>query len=321
VELVYPERLRPGDLIAVVSPASPPYGAKREGYRRGIQYLRDLGYRVIEGEHVSSENGYLAGTDEQRLADLNAMLQNPQVRAILCTRGGYGSIRILDKVDFEAAKNSPKILVGYSDITALQLALLSQSGLVTLSGPMVAVELGAIDPVTEKYFWPLLTGTRSLALDGKSGGARLRLYRGGLAEGPLIPGCLSVISALVGTPYLPDMNGAILVLEDVGEPVYRIDRNLNHLRHAGILSGLNGLIFGQFLDPQPGVDAGIDPDRALDELFQQVADRLDCPVLGRFPYGHGPKKYSLPVGPRARLDAGRGLLHLLTSGVSHAQET
>ncbi len=310
MELRKARPLTPGDLIGVISPASPPKPEKEDQYQQGLAYLRGLGYRLLEGRHVLDHYGYLAGTDEDRAADLNAMFRNPKVKAIFCSRGGYGTPRLLDLIDYEAVRKHPKILVGYSDITSLQLALHARSGLVSFSGPMVAVEMGkGILPFTEKHFWSLMTTSTRSVLKGAAGEYQPRIYHGGRGEGRLLGGCLSLINPLIGTPYQPDFSGAILVLEDIGEDVYGIDRYLVQLRYAGILNQLNGLIFGQFLDMESGDKS--EPSLPLEEVLEKYTRDLRIPILGNFPYGHQAFKYTLPFGCQVRLDADKGTLRLL----------
>ncbi len=310
------ERLNRGDLIGILSPASPPHGEKKEQYGKGVQYLLDRGYRIVEGRHVFREYGYLAGTDEERAEDLNAMFAHPDVRAVFCSRGGYGTPRLLDKIDYAAVKKHPKILLGYSDITCLQLALYAKTGLISYSGPMVAVEMGkGIHPLTEKHFWPLLTSTRRMAMKARVAEFKPQRIHPGAAEGRLLGGCLSLIAPLLGTVYQPDFRGAILVLEDIGEEVYNIDRYLVQLKYAGILKQIKGLVFGQFLDTVDEEKTA--PDLSLDEVIHEYTHDLAIPILANFPYGHNEIKYTLPIGCRVRLDAGRGVLATLEPGVHH----
>ncbi len=314
MEIRKPLPLSPGDLIGVISPASPPKPEKVEQYQKGLDYLRALGYQILEGAHVLDQYGYLAGMDADRAADINDMFRNPQVRAIICSRGGYGTPRILDRIDYDAIRRDPKILVGYSDITSLHLAIHAQTGLISFSGPMVAVEMGkGILPLTETSFWRQLTQTRRFTMKAKTGEYVPRVYHGGSGEGRLLGGCLSLINPLIGTPYMPNFEGAILVLEDIGEDVYGIDRYLVQLRLAGILDQINGLILGQFLDMDSGEKS--EPSLTLDQVIQEHTHKLKIPILGNFPYGHQDYKYTMPIGCKVRLDADNGTLALLESPV------
>jgi len=315
MELRIPPALVPGDRIGVISPASPPKPEKHDQYQNGLAYLRGLGYKISEGKHVLDQYGYLAGTDESRAADLNAMFRNPRIKAIICSRGGYGTPRLLDLIDYEAVRKHPKILVGYSDITSLQLALFARTGLVTFSGPMVAVEMGkGILPFTEKHFWAMVGKSTRKLLKAGAGEYEPRIYHGGVGEGRLLGGCLSLINPLIGTPYQPDFTGAVLVIEDIGEDVYGIDRYLVQLRYAGILERLSGLIFGQFLDMESGEKS--EPTLSLEEVLEKYTRDLNIPILGNFPYGHQDFKYTLPFGCRVRLDADNGTLLLLEPPVA-----
>jgi muramoyltetrapeptide carboxypeptidase len=307
-------KLKKGDRIGLVSPASPPYGEKKEQYAKGIQYLYDRGYHVVEGEHVFKEYGYLAGTDQERADDLNAMLTSPTVRAVFCSRGGYGTPRLLDKIDYQTVKKEPKILVGYSDITCLQLALYAKTGLISFSGPMVAVEMGkGIHLLTEKYFWPLITSEKTITMKSKTPDLKPVVYHSGVAQGRLLGGCLSLIAPLLGTEYQPDFRDAILVLEDIGEEVYNIDRYLVQLKYAGILKQIKGLILGQFLDTHDEDKSS--PSLSLDEVIREYTHDLNIPIVANFPYGHNDAKYTMPIGCLVRLDAKKGLLSMLESGV------
>ena len=305
-----PPKLQPGDVVGIVTPASQPYGEKRERYEKGIAYLREQGYEVVEGHNARAERGYLAGTDEQRAADLNDMFSNPEVKGIFCTRGGYGTLRLLDRIDYEAIRRNPKIFVGYSDITTLQLAIYQQTGLVTFSGPMVAVEMGkGIDKFTEHNLWRMITDEQPLGEFPMPSGQQLKTYRAGQAEGRLLGGCLSLITPLLGTKYMPDFNNAILVVEDIDEDTYRLDKHFAQLRLAGVLQKLSGIVFGQFIDCEPkGEDAP--PFLTVEEVIADYIEGLNIPVVGKMPYGHGDVKVTLPIGAQVILDADSGKLLL-----------
>jgi len=314
-----PPSLSPGDLIAVISPASPPYGEKSQQYHKGLVYLQERGFHIREGRHVLNEYGYLAGTDEERSEDLNEALRDPEVRAIICSRGGYGTPRILHRIDYQAVRKDPKILVGYSDITSLQLALHAQTGLITFSGPMVAVEMGkGIEPLTEDCFWRMVMSTRRVAMRARVQGFQPVIYHKGIAAGKLLGGCLSLINPLIGTPYQPDFSGAILVIEDIGEDVYSIDRYLVQMRYAGILHQIAGLVLGQFLDMESEADSS-KPSLNLDQVIREHTHDLKIPIIGNFPYGHNDVKYTLPLGCSVRLDANRAVVTMLEPAVRKAR--
>jgi muramoyltetrapeptide carboxypeptidase len=308
----YPNRLRRGDVIGLIAPAGPP--RSRERVEAGVRYLERLGYRVKPGRHLDAEHGYLAGTDAQRLEDLNAMLRDPQVRAVFALRGGYGTPRILPWVDYAAARRDPKIVVGSSDLTALQLALWRRAGLVTFSGPMVSTDFGdQPDPYTEDHFWRLITSTRAGSRFRQPKDRPLRVVRPGRAEGRLLGGNLSLVISSLGTGYSPSYKGAVLVLEEIGEPWHRVDRMLTQLRNAGVLRSLAGLAFGVFTNCIP-VDPNA-PHLTLREIIQEVAESNGGPIVDGLQYGHVPSRLTLAIGVRTRLDADRGQMELLESAV------
>lgn len=300
-----PPRLRKGNLIGLVSPASTPSAGEK--IDKGVRYLEGLGYRVKTGAHVMAQHGYLAGTDEERSADLNDMLRDPNVRAIFALRGGYGSPRILDKLDYSAVRRDPKILVGYSDITALQLALFRKTGLVTFSGPMVAVEMwDTLDPYTEEQFWRIVTSSSRVGKLTNPADEPLVAYNKGKASGVLTGGNLSLLASLLGTPYLPNLRDVVLVLEDVDEAPHRVDRMFAQLRHAGILKNITGLVLGRFTDCVPSDPTK--PHLTIEQVLRETVSAVTCPVLANLQYGHIAKKMTLPFGVRATLDARTGTL-------------
>ncbi len=296
IPLQRPPALQPGDRVAVVAPASPPDPEKLEA---GLRRLEATGLIVERGRTLSARRGYLAGDDQLRADELNHYLQRTDIRAIFCARGGYGCLRLLPLLDYEAAARAPKLLVGYSDITALHLALLRRARLPGLSGPMVAIDWPLLDAETEQRFWELASGAAPDPLL-PVGSVSPRVLRPGMAEGPLVGGTLSVLVRLVGTPFLPDLTGAILFLEDIGEAPYRIDGMLAQLRLAGVLDRLAGLILGDFTDCVPGTST---PSLSLDEILADYFHAAPYPVVTGFPYGHVAAKNTLPVGVRARLVA------------------
>lgn len=295
-----PTRTTPGLAAALVAPGSAPRDP--EALARGRDALEAAlerrGGCLVGERRAYAPHGYLAGTDEERLDELNTLLRTPNVEALFCIRGGYGCLRLLPHLDYEAARAHPKLLVGYSDVTALHLALYARAEWRGLSGPMVAVEWPAIDSETERLFWPFLDREPPHALESPDGHA-LVPERAGTAEGVLLGGNLAVLTRLVGTPYLPDLDGAILFLEDVDEAPYRIDGMLAHLRLAGLLERLGGLVFGQFTGWDEETSG---PTLPLDEVLNDYARYVDGPVATGLAYGHVPRKSTLPVGVRARLD-------------------
>lgn len=260
--------------------------------------LESRGFGLKRYRETIRPEGYLAGPDGERVDELNRALRDRDVSFLVCVRGGYGSLRLLDRIDYEAARAHPKVLIGYSDITALQLALWARSGMRGLSGSMVAVDWADPEADTERIFWRVLSGPAPFEINGP-GGAGLFPVRRGVAEGLLIGGNLSMITRLVGTPFLPDLDGAILFVEDVGEAPYRVDGSLAHLRLAGVLDRLAGLVWGRFTGWEPADDR---PTLTYDEVLDQYASALSIPVAGGLSYGHLRLHHAMPIGVRARLD-------------------
>jgi muramoyltetrapeptide carboxypeptidase len=291
-----PPFLQPGATVGIIAPASPFSGDELD---RAVAYLTARGLQVKEGAALHQERRYLAGSDTQRLADVHAMFADPQVRAIFVPRGGYGCTRLLDSLDYTLIAANPTALVGLSDLTALQFAIFAKTGLVSFTGSVLCPDFGRTpeSPMVKQTLWPALEQHQFESLTG------LQSIRGGRVSGPLLPGCLSVIQTLAGTPYLPDFNGAILLVEDVNEAPYKIDRMLNHLRMLGVLEQLGGLAFGQFT----GCTDERYPD-ALAAIFAEFADIVDGPVVAGVPYGHENDRVVLPVGMTAMLDGNAGVL-------------
>jgi muramoyltetrapeptide carboxypeptidase len=308
VAAIKPPRLRKGDLIGLVSPASTP--TPPEKIEGGVRYLEAQGYRVVVGAHASREHGYLAGTDGERAADLNAMIRDSRVKAIFALRGGYGSGRLLDQVDYGTLRREPKIICGFSDITALQLAIFRKCGLVTFSGPMPAVEFREKpEPYTEENFWPLITSTRRRQLANPPD-VPVRSLGSGKAEGILLGGNLALVCSMMGTKFCPSFRDAVLVLEDVDEAPYRLDRMLTQIRNAQ--PALAAVVFGQFTHCEPKKQ----PSLAADEVLRDFAERSRLPTLANLQYGHVPKKLTIPLGLRVRINADRGRIDLLDAAVS-----
>ncbi len=289
--------LPPKGTIAVLAPAFPPNPEKLE---KGIQYLKGMGFTVVRGESLSARHWYFAGNDTLRAHELNRMFADPDIDAIICARGGWGTLRLLDQLDYALIKANPKMLVGYSDITTLHLAIWSRAGLPGISGPMVAVEMGTgIVPFTESHFWQQVRNTQTnyrFDFNAES----IEIWSGGQASGTLLGGCLSMIAHQLGTSYSPDYSGAILFVEDVGEEPYKIDRYLAQLKQAGVLEQINGLIIGEFIDCEETSEDRSQVD--VKEILRDYFGDRPYPVVYNFPYGHGMRKFTMPIGVPAILD-------------------
>jgi muramoyltetrapeptide carboxypeptidase len=303
--------------VGLLSPAGPLL--ERDDLLRGQELCRALDWEPVLLPHAGGRHGYLAGTDEERASDLNAALRNPALDAIWCLRGGYGVTRILDQVEFAAMASRPRVLIGYSDITALLLATWQHTGLITFHGPMARAPLTRFsrDHQARVLCSPQPAGRLGRipappdVLVPKTG--RISTIRSGKAEGVLLGGNLTLIQCLIGTRHLPEFDGAILFLEDVNEDLYRVDRILAHLRMAGILERVAGVAVGQMTEMNR---RGADGAMGYDEVLATYLEPLGVPVAYGFPVGHIDDQWTLPIGVKARLDAGAGELELLESAVS-----
>lgn len=294
-----PPGLGPGSRIAVVAPGSP---APRAAVRDGFAVLRGWGFEPVPGPSLFARRGDLAGEDEARAADLVWAFEDPTIAAVWAARGGWGTARLLELLDIDRLLRSPRWLVGFSDLTALQLVFVD-CGLATLQAPVVA-ELGRRSRYVARDVLDALCAPRSPRVFDVNRRGRLAPGR---AQGVLTGGCLSLVAALTGTPWQPDFRGRVVFLEDVGEPPHRIDRMLWQLQAAGVLRDVAGLVFGQFVNCRPAPGR---PARSLRAIFEEHSRRLDVPALAGIPAGHGARSRALPMGYTARLDAGQGRLEL-----------
>ena len=287
-------RLRTGDLVALVAPSG---AVSEDEVAAAVRTVEEWGLRARVGRHALGRHSFHSGTDAERLADLNDALRDPAVRGILCLRGGYGLQRIVDEVDFAAAAADPKPMMGYSDITALHVALWCEVGLPTVHGPTAAHLVKGADDARRV----LMSGDPvTVAADPAESTFAVRV--GGRAEGTLLGGNLTILASTAGTRHRLDPHGTILLIEDVNEAPYRIDRALVQLRRAGWLDGLSGVAIGQFTRC---VDATC--RRTTEEvLAEHFGERI--PVLGGLPIGHGERQTAVALGVPAVLDATAGTL-------------
>ncbi len=291
--------LRSEGTIGLIAPAGP---AALDVEKAG-QWMRARGYELRIFGGVYERDGYLAGSDKVRLHDLHAAFADPQVDAVFCLRGGYGTPRLLDQVDFDLLRANPKPFVGYSDITALHLAINRHAGFVTFHGPMLNADLlGGKQQPTESSLFSMLRGQLGAgSVLAHPVAFPLTTIGPGIACGRLLGGNLSMIAAMMGTDYEIDADGIILFIEDVNEPIYRIDRLLTHLRLAGKLSQVAGVLVGDV--------AGVDTV-ALERLLKQTFEPLGIPVLAGWRSGHCDPNLTLPMGAQVRLDAGEQVVVL-----------
>lgn len=269
-----------------------------ENLQRAAEWLERLGFVVKFGQYVNRSDGYLAGTDQQRLDDLHAMFADPAIKAIVCSRGGYGCARFADRIDFDLIRKNPKIFWGYSDITYLLNAFWKKTGLVTFHGPMPSSDLGRPDvPLMSRQLFSQLFQPTTLRYDEHI--SPLHVIHGGSAEGRLIGGNLSLLVSTLGTPFELDTRGCILLIEDVGEQPYRVDGMLNQLRLAGKLERAAGFVIGDF---RPEDDSEVDE---IHKVIVHYIRPFKKPAVSGFLIGHCQPHFSVPLGTDALLDADR----------------
>ncbi|WP_123604861.1 LD-carboxypeptidase [Micromonospora sp. Llam0] len=296
---LHPPALRPGDEVRIVAPGGP---VAAEPVERGMAVLAGWGLRPRLGRHALGRHGFLAGTDRQRAADLAEAFADPAVRGIVCARGGYGTQRVVDLLDMAAVRRDPKVVCGYSDITALHLALWRGARLATVHGPVAAWDDERTPAVSAGSLRRTLMEPVPTVVTRSPDEAGAAVLVPGRADGTLLGGNLTVLAASVGTADLPDLTGAILLIEEIGEPPYRVDRLLTQLRRAGALEHLAGVAVGQFTGcaDRHGVDVA-------EVLAERLGD-LGVPVLGGLPLGHGQTPRTVGLGVPATVDAAAGTL-------------
>jgi muramoyltetrapeptide carboxypeptidase len=311
-----PPALVPGSRIALVAPSG--RLLEHDDFVRAESLCRTLGFEPRVGRHATGRHGWFAGTDDERLDDLNAALRDDDVDAVWCLRGGVGLLRILDRIDFAALARRPKAVIGYSDITTLLLGILKESGVVAFHGPVARAPMPAF---AREHFTRVLTKSAPAGLLGnlptppgvlEPREPRVVTVAGGRAEGPLIGGNLTLLQHLVGTRYFPDLTGALLFLEDVSEPLYRIDRMLSHLAITGALDKLSGVIIGRFTEMERETSDGA---FGLDEILAHWFGSKRIPVVHGVPIGHIPDQWTIPVGVKAVLDGDEGTVEVVEEAV------
>jgi len=295
-----PPALRPQDRVAVIAPAS---GFERGAFAAGLALI-SARYRAEHGIGLFERQRYLAGSDARRLRELHAALADPGIRAVFCARGGYGATRLLARLAAHAPEGAPKPLVGFSDITSLHLWLQAH-GRISIHGPVIT-QLPRLASATRARLFELLESARPAPpLEGTA------TYVGGTAEGPLLGGNLSVFTRLLGTPFMPPLDGAVLLLEDQGERPYRLDRMWTHLELAGVFARVRGIALGSFT-------ACEEPDASYTsaEVLRELAHSTGLPCAAGFPVGHGDANEAVPLGVRVRLEADAARLTFLEPAVS-----
>ena len=312
-KIIKPPRLKMGDTIGLVTPASPIFETQRT-LIEAREKLHNLGFNTKIAPNVIKKQGYLAGTAQERVDDLHGMFLDNEVKAIMAIRGGYGSAQMLPLLDYKLIASNPKILVGYSDITSLLIAIYEKAGLVTFHGP---VAISTFTDFTKEYFLKVLTSTDPVGTiadapyhDNLQTSNRVWTYRSGSSKGKLIGGTLTLMQTTLGTPYEFDSDGAILFIEEVSEEPYDIDRMLNHLKQAGKFDKCKGVVF----DKMAKVEASGN-SLSVEEVIHLIFKDFDFPVCIGLSLGHIKDKPTLPIGIQAQLDADKGELSLLEGAV------
>jgi len=296
---VYPPPIDIGETIGLVAPAGPLID--KDNFTAGKHLLEKKGFKVKFNEELLNAKGYLAGSDQERADDFNKLWADPEVKALVAVRGGYGCLRMIGMIDMKQIRNHPKILIGFSDLTVLLNAIHQKTGLVTFHGPVVTT-LAGIDKQSKKHFFDTLTGKTPVLIKP----SKVKVLKGGKAQGVLIGGNLTTLVHMIGTPYEIPWNDAILFIEDTGESPYRLDRLLTHLHQANRLQKLQGLILGTFTDDEKKESAKL-RNTVQGRIVELLRDR-DIPIWANFPTGHSRRNLTLPVGMEAVMDSAAGQL-------------
>ncbi len=287
-----PAAVHVGDMVGIIAPASP---IKNEFLCQGELYLQNMGFKTMTAKNIFHRMHHVAGSVQDRLDDMYQMFTHDEVKAVFAARGGYGSVHLLDQLDYALLAEYPKLLVGYSDITALQLALWSKIRLSSLSGPMVATEMARPDTINDLLLRSILAGTLPEANKLASAylqddNVRFLRAKNVVVRGRLLGGTLSVLSALAGTPYFPDLTGAVPILEERGERIYQLDRYLSHLRLAGVFEQVAMVVVGALMLPDPR------ENYLLPGFINNFFAADSFPLISGFCYGHCPRSFIFPQG-------------------------
>jgi len=318
--IIKPKRLAPGDTVMLVAPANATFESVE--LQIASESLEALGFKVKVGTHLLDRHGYLAGDDKARAADINAAFADTSVAGVHAIRGGWGSARLLPYLDFNVIRRNPKVIIGFSDVTALLLSIHAKTGLITFHGP---IGLGRWDTYSLDYYKRVVMNGEQVTYTNKQGISpdrnaltqveyRTQVITPGRARGRLLGGNLTVLTTILGSPYLPDWDGCIFFCEDVHEELYRIDRMLTQLKLAGVLSKVKGFVFGGCSQCGPG--DGNYGALTLEEIFADHIKPLGVPAWSGAMIGHGQPQWTVPEGVEVEIDAAAGTMQLLESPVS-----
>ena len=305
--MIKPKALKKGDTIGIVAPASPTF--ERTILIRSVKVMEGWGFKVKLGKNVNKKYGYFSGKDWERVGDINEMFRDTKINGIFCLMGGYGSLRLLPYLDYEAIKKNPKVFVGYSDITALHLAIYKKCGVVTFHGPSLA-GFSTMTDYTKKYLLKAIMKNKAIGeVDASPDDPWIWTITPGKIEGELVGGNLSMITATLGTPYEIDTKDKILFLEEVDVEPYHFDQMMTHLLLAGKLHQAKGIVIGECIrcvpaDFQPGYYSSL----SIEDVLVEIIKPLNIPAIYNLPFGHGENRATLPMGVKAVLDATKGKL-------------
>jgi muramoyltetrapeptide carboxypeptidase len=320
IPVIKPPKLNRGDTVGLITPASPLFEA-HQVVIEAKEKMENLGYQVKLGKHIYEKWGYLAGSDEDRLDDFHTMIKDPEIKAIIAIRGGYGSGRLLKMLDYDLIKKNPKIIHGYSDITSLLIAIHQQTGLITFHGP---VAISTFTDYTKKYFYKALSETEPIGEiedapyeENLQTSNRVWTIRKGIGRGRLTGGNLTLIASLMGTPYEIDTKNKILFVEEVGEESQVLDRYLTQLNNAGKLEQCQGIVFDRMKSVHPDdFKASYYSTLSKEEIIADRLGKYNIPACIGLSLGHIANKPTLPLGVECRLDANIGRLTILEGAVS-----
>lgn len=304
--MIKPKPLQKGDSVAIIAPASP---SDKNLIDKCITSLNKLGLKVVVGESCLSEHGFLSGTDDIRANDINCMFADKNIKGIFALRGGYGCARLLNLIDFKLIKKNPKIFVGYSDITALHIAINQKSKLITYHGPMISTELiKGLDEYSADYYQKFIFGHEKVEELFNPEGDNLEIINTGVATGQLIGGNLSLICSSLGTKYEINTKNKILFLEEIDEVPYKVDRMLTHLKQSGKLKDTNGIILGAFTNC---IAPNNKKSLSLQEVFNEIILPLKKPTISNLVCGHCLPTLTLPLGAKVLIDANNKKIKIL----------
>nr|MBF0221073.1 LD-carboxypeptidase [Desulfobulbaceae bacterium] len=293
---IKPPVLKKGDRVGIAAPAGP---IDRGMLLNGLNMLKELGLEVSYADDIGNHENYLAGSDERRLKEFHQLWADPEVKAIIAARGGFGCSRLIEHLDYDLIAGNPKILIGFSDLTIMLNTIFEKTGLITFHGPMLST---MVRDGNGREIFNQLAGPSQEEIKARP----LEILRDGNAQGNLLGGNLTCLQNLTGTQFMPDGQDALLFIEDVNEPAYKIDRILTHLKMIGVLDKFSGIILGQFLN------SDLQQQDDCELIWGRVLELTDTiPVWSGFPVGHGKKNLLLPVGGAAQMDSNSGVLRFL----------